>query len=391
MRHLCARTLKAVSVVVIVLCAAIEAEAAQAGNGLSGYWPGDDGTSPTVAADASGNGNNGTYTGSATTSTASKAPLLFANPSSMSFNGTSAYVDVPTFAWPTGGPVTVCFWNFVATADVKTSSAFTVGNMDTPNRFHAHCPYSDNTVYWDYGTATTGSGRVSASYAGHLDVWTHVALVSAGTGGTFQAIYFNGTLAGSVATSSGPTVPLSGAQIGAWTGSSLYEKGMIDDFRIYNRVLSVTEIQGLASGNSGPSAPTGLAAVPGNAQINLTWNPVSGATGYNLKSATVSGGPYSPVATNISATTFTDTGLTNGTIYYYVVSAISFGEGANSAEISAAPVAPPPRTQKIGNDSHKCGMGASRSGGLDFFAIAALLLAVLATAGRRPVWDSPRS
>src|SRR5204862_7355962 len=44
-----------------------------------------------------------------------------------------------------------------------------------------------------------------------------------------------------------------------------------------------------------PAAPTGLAATPGNAQVALTWTAVSGATSYNVKRATVSGGPYTTV------------------------------------------------------------------------------------------------
>jgi fibronectin type 3 domain-containing protein len=51
----------------------------------------------------------------------------------------------------------------------------------------------------------------------------------------------------------------------------------------------------------------------------------------------VSGGPYTTVASPTS-TTFTDTALTNGTTYYYVVTAVnSGGESGNSTETSATP------------------------------------------------------
>jgi cellulose 1,4-beta-cellobiosidase len=54
----------------------------------------------------------------------------------------------------------------------------------------------------------------------------------------------------------------------------------------------------------------------------------------------VSGGPYTTVATGLTATSYINTALTNGTAYYYVVSAVnSAGESANSAEASATPVA----------------------------------------------------
>jgi regulation of enolase protein 1 (concanavalin A-like superfamily) len=100
-----------------------------------------------------------------------------------------------------------------------------------------------------------------------------------------------------------------------------------------------------------PAAPTGLAATGGNTQVALTWNAASGATSYNVKRATTSGGPYSTV-TNLTGTSFTDTGLTNGTTYYYVVSALNVGgESANSTQASATPSVPLPSpwaTQDIG-------------------------------------------
>jgi endo-1,4-beta-xylanase len=86
-------------------------------------------------------------------------------------------------------------------------------------------------------------------------------------------------------------------------------------------------------------APTGLAATAGNAQVQLIWNPVTGATGYNVKRATTTGGPYTTIAT-VTGTSFTDTGRTNGTMYFYVVSAFNAnGESANSSQVSATPIA----------------------------------------------------
>src|ERR1041385_4791354 len=86
-----------------------------------------------------------------------------------------------------------------------------------------------------------------------------------------------------------------------------------------------------------PPAPTGLSATPGDSQVTLAWNAVSGATSYNVKRATRSGGPYGTVA-SVANAGFNDTGLTNGTTYYYVVSAVNAaGEGNNSTEVNATP------------------------------------------------------
>jgi fibronectin type 3 domain-containing protein len=95
-----------------------------------------------------------------------------------------------------------------------------------------------------------------------------------------------------------------------------------------------------------PAAPANLTAVAGSAQISLSWSTSAGAAGYNVKRSIVSGGPYSQVAAP-ATNSYTDTGLTDGTTYYYVVSAVnSSGQSANSAQASATPAAPaaPPAT-----------------------------------------------
>jgi fibronectin type 3 domain-containing protein len=88
------------------------------------------------------------------------------------------------------------------------------------------------------------------------------------------------------------------------------------------------------------STPSGLQASAGNAQVSLMWSASGGATTYHIKRATTTGGPYTQVSAPATAA-FTDVGLTNGTTYFYVVSAVnSAGESANSPEVSANPSAP---------------------------------------------------
>jgi hypothetical protein len=87
--------------------------------------------------------------------------------------------------------------------------------------------------------------------------------------------------------------------------------------------------------------PTGMHATAGNAQATLGWNASAGATSYHVKRGTTSGGPYTQVGAP-TATSFNDTSLTNGTTYFYVVSALnSVGESANSAQVTATPANTP--------------------------------------------------
>ena len=94
-------------------------------------------------------------------------------------------------------------------------------------------------------------------------------------------------------------------------------------------------------GNSAPVAPANLSATAGNQQASLTWTAGGGATSYNVKRGTASGGPYTTVASP-AGTTYADTSLTNGTAYYYVVTAVNAtGESGNSNQATATPKAAP--------------------------------------------------
>ena len=96
--------------------------------------------------------------------------------------------------------------------------------------------------------------------------------------------------------------------------------------------------------DSPPEAPAGLVAVPSDSQVSLSWNAAATATNYFVKRSLDAGGNYSAIATNGTNLIFLDTGLVNGTVYYYVVSASNTaGESEGSAEVStralsAAPV-----------------------------------------------------
>ena len=73
-------------------------------------------------------------------------------------------------------------------------------------------------------------------------------------------------------------------------------------------------------------------------KVGLTWSAASEATNYLLKRSTSQGGPYTTIATGIADTSYTDTDVTIGSTYYYVVSSVNTGD---SNEVSATPVETP--------------------------------------------------
>ena len=91
-----------------------------------------------------------------------------------------------------------------------------------------------------------------------------------------------------------------------------------------------------------PAAPSGVTATGGNGTVTLSWTTSTGAASYTILRAMATGGPYSPVATGVSALTYTDSSVNNLVTYYYVVAPVNAGgQGANSAQASATPAVPP--------------------------------------------------
>ena len=133
--------------------------------------------------------------------------------------------------------------------------------------------------------------------------------------------------------------------VGTPTATNFTDIGLTDG-TTYFYVVSAVNASGESANSSqvsaiplppAPAVPTGLAATAGKEQVALSWSASSGATSYNIKRATTTGGPFGVVGTS-TVTSFSDTGLTDGTTYFYVVSAVnSSGESFDSAQVSATP------------------------------------------------------
>ena len=154
-------------------------------------------------------------------------------------------------------------------------------------------------------------------------------------------------------TSGGPYSKLNGALV---TVSNYTDTGLTNGTPYYY-VVRAENTSAQESGNSNeasaapvdapPAAPTGLSATGQNAQVSLGWNDNTepDLAGYNVYRSTTSGGPYSKLnGAVVSVSNYTDTTVTNGTTYYYVVTAEDTGanESGNSNEASATPQVTPP-------------------------------------------------
>jgi hypothetical protein len=121
--------------------------------------------------------------------------------------------------------------------------------------------------------------------------------------------------------------------------------GNIDSLRITKGIARTITLPTAEFPDFGPmSAPTSLAATSGNAQLALTWtapsyNGGSAITGYTVE-YTPSGGSPQTVSTGGTGTSYTLTGLTNGTTYAVRVAAVNAVGTAYSSFVNSTPNPP---------------------------------------------------
>ncbi|AQT67157.1 Alpha-amylase/pullulanase [Anaerohalosphaera lusitana] len=104
-----------------------------------------------------------------------------------------------------------------------------------------------------------------------------------------------------------------------------------------------SEVSATPADTTAPAAPTGLGATAGDGSVDLDWadNSEGDLDSYTVYRSTTSGSGFAAVAQGLSASDYTDNTVTNGTTYYYVVTAIdtSSNESGYSGEVSATPQA----------------------------------------------------
>lgn len=114
-----------------------------------------------------------------------------------------------------------------------------------------------------------------------------------------------------------------------------------------------------------PAAPTGLSATAlSGSAIRLSWTDnATNETGYRVARALAASGPFTNIA-NLPAnsTTWTNTGLSSGTTYYYRLWATNaYTASADSPVVSATTLVPPTITQQPQDQTVVAGQNASFS------------------------------
>ena len=165
----------------------------------------------------------------------------------------------------------------------------------------------------------------------------------------------------------GTTAHFSGrAPLAKVTGNAVTVTGLVNGTTYYFRMTAVNKVgEGPASNEvpatpqTVPGAPAGLTATPGNSKVTLAWAaPASGGApirGYIIYKGTSPGGETgTPVnGSLVTATSYTVTGLTNGTTYYFEVAAANAaglsplsGEASATLQSSCSPRRRPARPRR---------------------------------------------
>lgn len=253
-------------------------------------------------------------------------------------SASSQHATLPSGVVSTLADFTISTWVNLSTQATWTR-VFDFGTGTTNYMFLATRSSASNLPRFAIRTASVAEQVVDGTAPLAPGAWNHLAVTLSGSTAT---LYLNG-----VAVGANSAVTLTPASLGAtglnYLGRSQfsadpYLNGALDEFQIYARALTASEVASLASP---PPAPAGLSATAGDGQVSLAWSAVLGAASYSVLRSTTNGAGHVAVATSLASPACVDGGLSNGTTYYYVVAAANaLCTGPASAQVSATPTAP---------------------------------------------------
>jgi len=262
----------------------------------------------------------------------------------------SQYVQLPAGILSNYTAVTIEAWASFPGTLPGSCFLFGFGNISGNTGYnYIFCQPKDGRIAItpsNYSGEQNTSPSPSSNWSGQSNL--HVTAVFNPPQG-YLTLYTNGVL---VAANYSVTTSLSSVNdLFSYIGRSLYSGDSymnlnLDEFRIYSGALSASAISAADALGANqllpaslPDVPAGVTATAGSTSVVLNWSAATNASSYNVKRSLTDGGSYSVMATNIGGLTWTDLGLTNGTMYFYVVSANNvLGESADSGQVNARPV-----------------------------------------------------
>jgi len=298
---------------------------------LVAHWSYDQ-SSGTVLNDDSGNGRNGTFSGTPTWTAG-----IVGNGLALDETDNVALGDIAAINGV--NELTLATWMKRS----ATGGMVLVGKQTTSHDVAIEA-WEDGNLYFQLSNGSDTYGYLALDDT----AWHHVALVYDGTlsgnenrlkayvDGVQRALIFNGTVPATT------TANTTSFNIGTMQGS--YSKGQVDDTWLYVRALSLDEVNALrlsGSDSEAPSVPDWLtASAISHDQIDLSWAAAIdnvAVAGYRIFRNGVE-------RATTSATTFRDTGLTPDTTYTYTVRAydVAGNQSADSVSSSATTFLSPP-------------------------------------------------
>ncbi|OGE80312.1 MAG: hypothetical protein A2660_02180 [Candidatus Doudnabacteria bacterium RIFCSPHIGHO2_01_FULL_45_18] len=310
---------------------------ADTATGLVGYWTFDE-ASGTIAADSSGNNNNGTLTNGPTWTTGKIGSAVnFDN-----INDTITFSTAPSLNLT--GAITVSAWinktsGFSASDSIV--SRFCCGHSAPYEQYSLMADTSASSVKFNVSNGTALLKSNTATNAIQNGTWYHLVGTYNGTDTT--AIYLNGVLVDSDTSANFGSLNVPNGAIFRISPSS-YFGGVIDEVRVYNRALSASDVTelynftGAPPDTEAPSTPTDLSANSiSSSEINLSWTTPTdnfGVTGYRVYRCEGAGCTPSTQINTSATTSYSDIGLYPTTTYVYAVAAY---DAADNLSLQSAP------------------------------------------------------
>jgi hypothetical protein len=225
------------------------------GHQPAGVWLFEDG-SGTEAADSSGNGLDGVFTGEP-----SWVDGKFGGGISLPGAGDTVAIEGYAGAISTD-EITITLWANMT--EDKNQDIFSLEPLE-PGRITSHMPW-DNAVHWQFGNPFTGIAPAPLTDA--VGVWKHWAYVHS-VSENRMTLYENGAEVSGGDVSSAYEHRDGGFHIGGRPGSSF--AGVVDDFAIFPAVLSVAEINAIMTDGLAGALGLSTTDVEANAKLASVW------------------------------------------------------------------------------------------------------------------------